>query len=385
MEQSTPTIIAEYYPTIPRQSITDTCTHKIRLAELRTLGTDFAVIASTIADATMQQQNMEGLYRCVYPEGVTGKLAAFRDGSGYTGTIMNHGSIQAQARWVPAEGEAIAMGVDPVSLAIAVALMNINKKLDMIAQTQQDILQFLQQDKESKLEGAVNSLSDIMANYRYQSGNAVWRGSQLTVVSSIKGTAEHNIIFYRKGMKADLEKQDLFHSAQKAEKMKQSLQQKIKYYQLSVYLYAYSSFLEVLLAGNYEKDFLSHIANKLQEYALQYRVDYTDCYNQLESYNRTAVESKALEWGGTVGKKAGSLISKIPVISKGSVDEALVSVGEKLAGLGEKKKMKFLTGFEKNRDAGIQLFADNIEMINHLTNKPIELLFDKENVYFCDA
>ena len=47
--------------------------------------------------------------------------------------------------------------------------------------------------------------------------------------------------------------------------------------------------------------------------------------------------------------------------------------------------MKFLTGFEKNRDAGIQLFADNIEMINHLTNKPIELLFDKENVYFCDA
>jgi hypothetical protein len=38
---------------------------------------------------------------------------------------------------------------------------------------------------------------------------------------------------------------------------------------------------------------------------------------------------------------------------------------------------------DKNRDAGIQLFAENVERLNALANKPVELLFDNENVYIC--
>ena len=128
------------------------------------------------------------------------------------------------------------MAVNPVTIAIAVAITCVNKKLDTIVKTQQEILRFLQQDKEADLEGAVNSLSDIMSNYRFLSDNSTWKGSQLTVVSTIKGKAEHNIIFYRKGLKSDMEKQEFFHIGQMAAKKKAALQQKLKYYQLSVYL-----------------------------------------------------------------------------------------------------------------------------------------------------
>jgi len=383
MEQTFPMITADYYPTIPRERLIAESTYKINLNDLSSLGPGFVVAADAITNALKRQPNMQGVYRCVFPEGVTGKLAAFRDGSGFTGNIMNNGSLQAQARWVPVEGESVAMGIDPVTIAVAVALTAINKKLDLIVQTNQDILRFLQQDKESELEGAVNSLSDILANYRFNSDNAIWIGSQLTVVSTIKGKAEHNIIFYRKGLTTELEKQEVLHGAQKASKRKDAVQQKLKYYQLCVYLYAYSSFLEVLLGGRFAKDYLDRVSEKLQEYALQYRVDYTECYNHLEAYKKSSIESKALEWGGAAGKKVGGMIARIPVISKGPVDEALITAGERLEGIGGRKNESYLAGLDKNRDAGIQLFAENVERLNALANKPVELLFDNENVYFC--
>lgn len=383
MQQNLPIITADYYPMIPRESIAGTCKHKIDLKELSSLGSGFALAAAEIAKAVATAPNSEGLFRCVFPEGVTGKLASFKDGSGFLGTIMNGNGIQAQARWIPVEGKSAVMAVNPVMIAIAVAITCVNKKLDTIIKAQQDILRFLQQDKEADLEGAVNSLSDIMSNYRFLSDNPTWKGSQLTVVSTIKGKAEHNIIFYRKGLKSDLEKQELLHSGAKAAKKKASIQQQLKYYQLSVYLYAYSTFLEVILSERYTKAFLDQISDKLGQYAMQYREDYSECYTQLESYKKTSIESKALEWGGIAGKKAGGLIAKIPVISKGPVDEALISAGEKLEKFGETKNEKFLIGFDENRDAGIQLFTENIASIDEMANKPMEMMFDNQYVYIC--
>ena len=78
-----------------------------------------------IAEAAKEAAPGEGLYRCVFPEGVTGELAAFKDGSGLLGTIMNEEGIVGQARWIPAEGKSIALAINPVTLAIAVAMMNI--------------------------------------------------------------------------------------------------------------------------------------------------------------------------------------------------------------------------------------------------------------------
>lgn len=383
MEQGLQMITVDYYPMIPRESIAGTCKHKIDLKELSSLGSGFAVAAAEIAKAVANASTSKGLYRCVFPEGVTGKLASFKDGSGFLGTIMNGNGIQAQARWLPVKGKSAVMAVNPVTIAIAVAITCVNKKLDTIVKTQQEILRFLQQDKEADLEGAVNSLSDIMSNYRFLSDNPTWKGSQLTVVSTIKGKAEHNIIFYRKGLKSDMEKQEFFHIGQMAAKKKAALQQKLKYYQLSVYLYAYSSFLEIVLSERYSREFLDQIKEKLGQYALQYREDYSECYDMLESYKKTSVESKALEWSGVAGKKAGAFLAKVPVLSKGPVDEALISAGEKLGKFGETKNERFLLGFDENRDAGIQLFTENISTIDEMANKPVEMLFDDQHIYIC--
>ena len=59
---------------------------KIPFTEIAALGGSFAGVAETLATPAA-----EGLYRCVFPKGVTGTLAMAKDGSGALGTIMNHG------------------------------------------------------------------------------------------------------------------------------------------------------------------------------------------------------------------------------------------------------------------------------------------------------
>ena len=70
---------------------------KIPFTEIAALGGSFAGVVESMASPAA-----EGLYRCVFPKGVTGTLAMAKDGSGALGTIMNDG-IVGQARWIPVE------------------------------------------------------------------------------------------------------------------------------------------------------------------------------------------------------------------------------------------------------------------------------------------
>lgn len=383
MEEKNSLITAEYYPRIRRDDIIKDCKYTLSLENSELYGTGFAIAAASIIKGVAETQNQEGLYRCVFPEGVLGNLAAFKDGSGFLGTIVDDHGIAGQARWIPANGQSIQFAMDPVTIALAVAIAGINKKLDSIQKVQEEILQFLHQDKESELEGAVNSLSDILEQYKYNSANELWKGSQLTVVSSIKGKAEHNIIFYRKEISKVLENQKKFSGDRQIDKIQKKLDHHFKYYQLGTYLYAYASFLEVMLGGNFEKEFLGYTEQKMKEYSLQYRFDYSECYERLECVSRSSIQTKIFGGIGTAGKTAGEMLSKIPVLSKGPVDEALVAAGTNLKKISDSHTDKVMKEFRNNREVGIQLFIESLDRINTLSNQSLEILFDQNELFIC--
>lgn len=377
-------ITAEYFPSITREQIVESNSFRISIDELMGLGSAFSIVGAEISKALMNSGNMEGLYRCVFPEGVTGKLAKFIDEPKYNiGTIVNKNGIAGQARWEPVKSQSLAMSFDPISIAIAVVILNINMKMEEIQQTTQEILRFLQQDKESDLEASVNLLADILDHYRFNSDNNLWKGSQLTVVTTIKGKAEQSIIFYRKQVKRIFKDFGVLHVNQQVNKTLRNVQHNFKYYQLGVYLYAYASFLEVVLNGNYQKDYLEHIFEKLMEYSQQYKIDYTEIYNQLESFTKTSVETIALKGIGKASKGIGTAIARIPVVSKGPVDEAMIAVGNSAKKLSKRHSENTMRIFRNNRDAGIQMFMENIEAVNRISNKPVEMLIDKDAVYIC--
>lgn len=384
MEERNLMIKAEYCPRIRREDIVKNCKCVFPIENAQSYGTGFAVMTAEMVQGITSLQNHGGVYRCVFPEGISGGLAAFKDGSGFTGTVVGEHGIVAQARWIPVEGTSMQLAIDPVTIAVAVAIAGINKRLDAIKETQEEILHFLHRDKESELEGAMNSLSDILEQFRYNSTSKLWKGSQLAVVTSIKGKAEHNIIFYRKEITKVLEKQKYFRVDQYIDQIKGKLEHYFKYYQLGTYIYAYASFLEIMLGGNFEKDFLDYIERKIKDYSLQYRLDYSKCYEKLEELSHSTLQSKALGGLGAAGKFTGNVISKIPVISKGSVDEVLIETGTKIEKMSSNHADKIMEEFRNNREAGIQIFIENISNMNSISNQPVEILFNEKEVYICE-
>ena len=97
---------------------------KIPFTEIAALGGSFAGVVETMATPAA-----EGLYRCVFPKGVTGTLAMAKDGSGALGTIMNDG-IVGQARWIPVD-KAIGPACLKAAL-VAVAVLAVVKQVQDI-------------------------------------------------------------------------------------------------------------------------------------------------------------------------------------------------------------------------------------------------------------
>ncbi len=380
-------LIADYYPMIPKEEIRRKSNYKFSFNDFAGVGSSFAVAAAEFAKAAVgiAEQGTaggEGLYRCVFPKGVTGHLAKFNDGSGYLGAIWGNG-LEAQARWIPVDSAAASLAIDPVTIAIAVAMMSINKKLDSIKKTQDEILHFLEQDKESELKGAINSLAEILSQFKYNSENNNWITSHLGTVSLIKVNAEKHIDFYREDVRAKIDDFKRVHIGAQDAKVFDKLQHSFKYYQLCVYLYAYASFSEVLLGKNYKKDYLEYMAKKIQDNAFDYQLDYSNCYGILDDYMKKSLDAKVLKGVGAVSKSLGSAVSKIPVIEKGPVDEALIKAGKALNRKGNKQAEDVMDSFRTYRDAGTRLFVENIETINRLCNKPVEMMFDDNMIYLC--
>lgn len=94
---------------------------KIPFTEIAALGGSFAGVVETMATPAA-----EGLYRCVFPKGITGTLAMAKDGSGALGTIMNDG-IVGQARWIPVD-KAIGPACFKAAL-VAVAVLAVVKQV----------------------------------------------------------------------------------------------------------------------------------------------------------------------------------------------------------------------------------------------------------------
>ena len=77
----------------------------------------------------------------------------------------------------------------------------------------------------------------------------------------------------------------------------------------------------------------------------------------------------------------GKFVEKIPVISTGQADEALIAAGDKLDELNASKLRKQMSSLIEHQSNSIRPFIENIDTVNELYNKPVQLLVDKDNLY----
>lgn len=364
----------EYLPSIVQNELAVENCKKYPLATISSLGVAFQPLVSAIQSIAGTDAGGSGLY---FVDTAGKQMFQSSGGNSFIGSLKSTtggvGGGQAQM---------IALPCDPTMLFMAIALMTVEKRFDDIQELQRDILDYLKAKEKSKILGDINVLIDVLDNYKYNWDSDKYKTNKHILVQDIKKDAEQSLLLCRSQIERLFAKKGLFHSDEEVTSKIKKLQGAFKEYQQALYLYSFSAFLEVMLLENFDSQYLKSVIDRIEEYTFNYRELYTSCYNQLEGFSQGSVQSFLTKKLADVSKGAGGLIAKIPVVSKGPVDEALVSAGEKLEKVHTKKIQDTMNILVTSALKCSSLFVENIEEVNRIYNQPQEILFDAENIYF---
>lgn len=364
----------EYYSAIQDINLPTEKATKIPLSKINNLGVAFEPLTSVIQTA-INGTGGSGIYFV----NTHGKSMFQKTGSNeYIGSLQS-----ASGQVGGGQATMTTLACDPTMLFMAMALMNIEKKLDKLQETQQEILEFLESKETAKLKGSLNTLTDILNNYKFNWTNEKYRTNKHILVQEIRKESEQNILLYRDLIAKKHLTPSLLHSDQDVERKLKKLESLFKDYQLALYLYSFSTFLEVLLLENFDAQYLNNTLTRIEDYSLRYRELYTQTYNLLERSSQSSIQSGLLSGISATSKIMGKAIAKVPVISKSQIDENLIEASKKLELHTSNRTVKTLDKFVDVQSAMVTPFIENIKTINTLHNTSTEYLFDKENLYIC--
>lgn len=348
---------------------------KIPFTEIAALGGAFSGVVSTLSTPAA-----EGIYRCVFPKGVTGTLAMAKDGSGALGTIMNESGIAGQARWIPVDKAVGSACIE--AMLIALAVLAVVKQIKDIKDGQKEIIEILERDKKSQLLADYDLLSSYMEDYRFYWENEASMIVNLNQVKNIKRNAMKDILSYVEQIEGMVSAKKNLLKMQTASQQIGKILDRFVHYKLALHVFALSQYMEVMLSKNFQAEYLSKISDEIQGYAFQFRNLYTSCYDKMEALKKDAVTTLAAKKVADISKAVGNFIGKIPVVSKGPVDEFLVGMGDIISEVEKEQMKKTLSFFIQYKESGLIPIAEHIDMINKLSNKPAVMVYDKKIVRF---
>lgn len=382
-------VASDAFPVVRIQEGQLSAYKQIPLASIATISTAFAQLpegARTIVQSvTKTLGTNETLFVGINPKGTPGYII-----ENEYGTVGNIMQINAQGKHVIAdrmrfkaidglpvnETTTTIMPIDPMLMVVAVALMTIEKKLDGIQKSVDDILQFLKQEKQSKQRGNLNMLAEIMEDYKLNCQNEKFCTSRLSEVLSIKTAAFQDIDFYQNQIAAELQKQKGLHGAKDSQSLIDAVTYQFAEYQQACHLYAFSSFLDIMLQRNFETTAIESITNKMIAMAKRYEELYADCHTQIAKYQRSSIEAQIIGGIGVATKGLGKVIASVPVIREGPVDEALISAGESIGRFNRNSTQRKLQGFEVFEENRMDPFIENLQTVERLYNSKNTMITD---------
>lgn len=387
-------LASEAFPVVKVQPGQLAAYKQIPLAGLASLGTAFAQLPegarTVVQTVTKNMSTKETLFVGVNPKGVQGFLRA--DANGTVGNIMQ---VNAQGKQVIAgrmrfkaidqlpieETTMSVLPIDPMMMVVAVALMTIEKKLDSIQESVEEVLQFLKLEKQSSQRGNLNMLAEIMDDYKLNCNSEQFCVSRSQAVLAIKKDAHRDILFYQEQIAAELQKQKMLHGSKDSQQLLDSVTSQFAEYQLACHLYAFSSFLDVMLQRTFDKAILDGATEKMITMAKRYEALYAECHSEIAKYHRSTIETQIVGGIGIAAKGLGKAIAAVPVLREGPVDEALIKAGESIGEYNRDaihRKLQAIEVFETNR---MMPFVENLQSVNVLYNEENAMITDGVNLY----
>lgn len=245
---------------------------------------------------------------------------------------------------------------------------------------QKQILSFLETEKESEIEGDVETLVSIINNYKYNWDNAQYTASNHKLVLDIQRTARKNMISYQKKV-SDILNSNQFIIAQSLVKQTLTdLLKKFKYYRLSLYSYSLASLIEIMLSKNFKEDYVREIKSEIEKQSFTYREIYDKCSLRLEKMTTSSVETNVMKGIGTASKAVGGLFGNISFM-KGSVDKFLNDSGDSLKKSASNIETDTVKQFAEVKSPNTMVFIDKMDDIIRIYNHTEEICFDNDRIY----
>lgn len=360
---------------------------KIPIAGIAAMGSAFVALPESFRTVTKTVNTNLGekLYRRI--DSIPAEMTRCKDGSGIITSVIYNGKT-AQAKLE--EVTNIDMGItgtvpyDPQSLFMAAALMEIEMTLRDVQEKAENILEFIEEDKKAQLRGNLNTLQEIKKNYQYNFGNEMVLSNYHMKVLDIKNNAVQNIEFYKKIILSKLNKKELIpnlHIGANVDDKLKAVQKELDNYQLALFVFSFSSLLEVLISKNFDTEFLNSIIEELENKSFEYKQIYTDCYNIIDGDADSAIDGDILNGMAKAGKAMGKALDKVELIKKAGVGKVLSSAGRKLDKYADKIENK-AHKLKSNRSSMVAPFTESLRTVDKLYNAPVNVLMDNEFIYY---
>ncbi len=350
------------------------------LTELAGLGTALTPFTKTVQNITVPSG--EKLFT-LNTRGYTGELLKHKDGSGFLSAINTSDGL-GQVAFNEYKGALTSTTTtfNPATLFLAAAVISINQKLDEIKETQDDILSFLTEKEKTLHRSNLDTLFDIISEYKHNWNNAIFKQAKINLVDQIKKDSDIAIKLYKSTIEKQLNKNKLLHSDIDVKKTVSKLISNLSEYQLAMYNYGFSTFLSIMLLENFDSNFIKEAINKLENLSYEYLVIYTECYNKIEEISNKSIETLMLKGFSTISKATGEKLANIPVLNKSPLDEALISTGKILNNIQTGKPDKTAQRLISQKDNCIKIFIEKLNLVDNLFNSQVDILVNNKMIYF---
>lgn len=368
-----------------RKSINLNNSLSLPIAELSMLGASVSSLApafNTITQTTSLPT--DGLYKIAnIALGDTLKMAKNGNAWGAMKTIKGKskmvqlkevGSLTATTKTM--------LPIDPATIIVAMMLYSIEKDIKEISETQKKILSFLEVENESQIEADVETLMEIVNNFKYIWDKELVVANSHNVIMDIKNRSRKNILDFQKKLTNEVSKKQLLTSQGKINSTLADLVKKFKYYRLSIYIFSLASLMEIMLSGNFKEEYIENTKNEIEKLSSKYREYFNEASLYIEKISKNGVEANLFKGIGLAGKTAGKFIGNIPLIKKGPVDEFLKAKGENLYNDAQEIEKNLVRNFAELANPGTRMLIGKIEDLNYIYNRTNQICFNKDSIFF---
>ncbi len=363
---------------------------KVPLAEITSLGGGLASVSEVFRTVTATTEiPANGLFTPVNSAGLplsSTQLFQAHDGLGAVGTVIGpNNQLGGIARWQQVASQqltqTVTMPINPATLAMAVAMAQVSRKLDAIADTQREMFQYLKLRDKAELFANMTALKRCAEGYRLNWDNDVWLQAAANEVMTIKRESDQSIEMLVAQIESAKSKGRLIETRGQIEKRLDGLLDNLQDYQIATHNYAFAALVEPMVYGNFGRDSLLSVESDIENRGHRYLEVYTSCYDEVEKNVDSSADSVVLGGVAAASRRLGGVVAKTRIGDHTMIDETLEGMGANILKSNDQRSDRLMARLREVRSPEVFAFRDATQAINGVYNVNSSVLFDAENIY----